>query len=268
MTPPVLTETDQAPALLHAVLDVALPLEQAAGLLSSTQRACVEPLRRGPWGFVTLAVRWDLPQAELADPAAPPALTGEPGELWAVGLRCRAVTDRVDVIDTHAPLHLAQPGPRLQFNAAGPVSQRVFPVDDAAERGLPMPGSALVTDGAEATAHLHRIGFEHTDGHLPAYAQHIERVAVDCADGDLSRLLSRSGDPRPTAWLRVLGPGVWRGGMGRGLSLLNGGAMGGTLWGADAEQSGADPHPLVPPIAQPTRVVAVSAESTGVLTAS
>ncbi|MEM6551268.1 MAG: hypothetical protein AAF750_03985 [Planctomycetota bacterium] len=243
MTPDTPEAQPQPPGLTHALLEVLTPLDHARSLLTPSLAPAVEPLRRGPWGVATLALRWPTP----VPTDEPTAFTNQPAEVWAAAVRVRVMTDRLDVLNTHAPVHLASPSPQLRLTDASPDHTRVFPLPDAARHELAAPDSALTTDPDTQQHLLHRLRFEPI---TTPPATDLQRTHFKDEKGGLAWLKPNGKDPVAEAWLRWLGPGAWHGQPGEAVHLLQSGTLGGSLWGADQDASRLDTQPLIPPIAQ------------------
>ncbi|MEM1212865.1 MAG: hypothetical protein AAGI68_11285 [Planctomycetota bacterium] len=253
--------TDQA-LPVQAVLDLAVPLTHVRSLLSPSQRLVFEPMQRGRWGVITLAVRW----AEQGGDETP---AERAGEVWAAGVRGRVVSDRLDLIDAHTPLDLAPPNAAIRITPPQTHEPRLFPLTDAAERRLPLPVHALTTDQEGQSPHrLHALAFEPLAGGHDRSGSTVEFVGVQDEQGGLDWITPDRPEAPLTGWLRRLGSGVWRGEAGIAIRPLHGGALGGVLWGPDARQDRTDPQPLVPPIAQQAAAAAESPQRIDVAPAS
>lgn len=256
MTPEITHSLSQPLGVTHALLDVPTPLDHARSLLAPSLLPAIEPIRRGSWGFVTLALRWPT---NLQDDASQnnTRLVHQPAEVWAAAVRVRLMTDRLDVRETHIPIHLATPNPTAHLADAQPGHQRVFPLSGTADRELTVPHSALTTDPDTTLPVSHRLRFEPAENSTATAFSTLQRVGFNPEKGGLDWLAPATDQAPAEAWLRWLGPGIWHGERGEPLELLRSGALGGTLWGTDEDSSRLDPQPLVPPIAQipvqPTR---------------
>ncbi|MEM6393021.1 MAG: hypothetical protein AAF797_09635 [Planctomycetota bacterium] len=249
MIPDVTTTPHQTPGPAYALLDVPVPLDHARSLLGEAYGPVVEPLRRGPWGVITLALRWPTTDDEKPTPAR--SITWQqPVEVWAAGVRARIMTHQLDVLDTHAPIHLAPPSPHIRLLDAKPGQKRVFPLLDTAHRELLPPASVVTIDKETGRHQLHQLRFEPATPDAVPEDTFLQRVAFTDEQGGLAWLRPKTGTAPAEAWLRWLGPGAWQGESGQTIDLLQSGSLGGSLWGADQDRLRIDPQPLVPPIAQ------------------